>query len=171
MKSLLLFIGLTICQFAYAQPDMDNTEIFEDEIHMVYSVKVEVIDSVEAMSSYNDEEFVPEPIYIPKDHSPVKLPAAPAAKVKKYDKIYTSNKNYNIIYLEADPKQMVKQIHVVNTTGFEVKCFPKVEEVSGLIKCDITGLPAGRFQFILDGAYTVTREINVIAGCEVAQIK
>lgn len=171
MKSLFLIIGLAVCQLAYAQPDMDNTEIFEDEIHMVHSVKVEVIDSVEAMSSYNDEEFVPEPIYIPKDHSPVKLPTAPAVKVKKYDKIYTSNKNFNIIYLEADPKQMVKQIHVINTTGFEVMCFPKVEEVSGLIKLDITGLPAGRFQFILDGAFSVTRELNVTNDFEVAQIK
>jgi len=168
MKSIALLICLIVCQFAYSQPDMDNTEMFEDEIHMVHSVKVEVIDSVESMSSYNDLEYAPEHIYIPKDPAAAKLPAV---KSNKYDKIYTSNKNFNIIYLEADPKQMVKRIHVMNTTGFEVMCFPTVEEVRGLIKLDITGLPAGRFQFILDGNYNVIRELNVTNDCEVAQVK
>jgi len=168
MKSIALFICLIVCQFAYSQPDMDNTEIFEDEIHMVHFVKFEVIDSIEAMSSYNDDEYAPEPIYIPKDHSPVKLPVA---KVKKYDKIYTSDKNFNIIYLEVDPSQLATKVRVLNTTGYEVMCFKEIEEVSGLLKLDITGLPAGRFQFVIDGIYSVSRHLNVTKDCEVAQIR
>lgn len=168
MKTYLLLISLFVCQLAFAQPDIDNTEIFEDEIHMVHFLKIEVIDSVESMSSYNDEEFAPEPIFIPKDHSPVKLPLT---KVRKYDKVYTSDKNFNIIYLEVDPSQSVKQVRVLNTTGYEVMCYKQIEEVSGLLKLDITGLPAGRFQFILDGSYSVTRQLSVTKDCEVAQIR
>jgi hypothetical protein len=130
----------------------DSAGITEDYDELMYMSTVYPV-------AYEDEA---KPDIIPSaPHLPDAKKLTPVSKAIAYDMIYAIADKKGLIYVEADPDQEVKTVHVINPYGFEVLCFPKVLNAHHLIRLDLSSLGPGRYTLILEGRFVEARTISI----------
>ena len=152
MKKFLLLIALFLgFTGAYSQTESDNS--YDDLMYMSSVYPVEIIeDKVEEVDS----------AMIETDSHSEAINQGKTNKTKKpINLIYAVANQKGLVYAETDEDQEVKAVHVVNTNGHEVLCFPKVVPHHDLVKLDLSSLGPGRFMLILEGRFVSTRDIIV----------
>lgn len=120
--------------------------------------------TVSSEISIDGEEFsVPEPVYLESMSRPI---------VPLYNRLYQAAGATQLIFVEADPELKVCQVHVLNSLGFEILCFPAVTyNKNNMIRLDLSALKPGYYQLLLDGNKTVTRDISIGDANQVVYLK
>jgi hypothetical protein len=156
-RYFLLYSGLVLLPaFGFSQKTEDapsdtsiSTDNYDELMYMSTVYPVDYEDDVKP-------DIIPTVGHIPETKS---LPAVSKAVV--YDMIYAIADKKGLIYVETDPDQEVKMVHVINPHGFEVLCFPKIVNAHHLIRLDLSPLGPGRYTLILEGRYVDTRNISI----------
>jgi hypothetical protein len=112
----------------------------------------------------DDEHFiVPEPVYL----ESMSRPAIPL-----YDRLYQAAGASQLIFVEADPEVKVCQVHVMNSLGFEILCFPTVTyNKNNMVRLDLSPLKPGYYQLLMEGNKTLTRDISIGESNQVIYLK
>lgn len=123
-------------------PDEDLVEI----VTLPSTVSTEIL--------VDDEHFiVPEPVYLESMSRPAVL---------LYNRLYQAAGATQLIFVEADPELKVCQVHVMNSLGFEILCFPTVTyNKNNMVRLDLSPLKPGYYQLLMEGNKTVTRDISI----------
>jgi hypothetical protein len=159
VKRITLFFALFFVPLLSIAQQSDSLKIEKDSLY-----DTEEYDELMYMSTVYPVEYVDEKspeIISATSHLPGAKDLAKAVKPVTYDMIFAVADHKGLIYVEADPDQEVKAVHVVNPHGFEVLCFPRVVASHHLIRLDLSSLGAGRYTLILDGRYVSTRDISI----------
>jgi len=112
----------------------------------------------------DDEHFmVPEPVYL----ESMSRPAVPL-----YDRFYQAAGATQLIFVEADPEVKVCQVHVMNSLGFEILCFPSLTyNKNNMVRLDLSPLKPGYYQLLMEGNKTLTRDISIGESNQVIYLK
>jgi hypothetical protein len=153
IASFLSFIAASV----FAQGDFTDSP---DDL-----IEVQALPSAVRSDFIEDDEHfvVPEPVYL----ESMGRPKSPA-----YDRLFQSSGSQQIIFVEANPDLKVSQVHVLNSLGFEILCFPSVSyNKNNMLRLDLSPLKPGYYQLLLDGIKTITREISINDSNQVVYLK
>ena len=158
--NLLLFILLAAATSSgFAQSDFTDSpdDILIELVTLPSAVRTD-------QRSLDDEHFViPEPVYL----ESMTRPVAPL-----YDRLFQAAGSKQLIFVEADPELKVSQVHVLNSLGFEILCFPSVTYAkNNMLRLDLSPLKPGYYQLLLDGNKSVAREISIGESNQVVYLK
>ncbi|MEZ5174065.1 MAG: hypothetical protein R2850_11305 [Bacteroidia bacterium] len=160
MNKVLTILFPLLPAVAFAQTEASNNS---QRIQDSAEVKTENYDELMYMSTVYPVEFEESKspdIISSVSHVP-DTKAAVEPEALTYTMIYAIADRKGLIYVEADPDQEVKAVHVINPLGFEVLCFPYVIPSHELVRLDLSPLGPGRYTLILDGRFVSTREISI----------
>lgn len=162
MFAKVIFI-IVIALSSVTQPcisQADFTDSPEDHLIEIVSLPATVSSDV----STDDEHFiVPEPVFVESMSRPVVL---------QYNRLYQASDATQLIFVEADPEIKVCQVHVLNSLGFEILCFPSVSyNKSNMVRLDLSPLKPGYYQLLMEGNKTVTRNISIGDSNQVIYLK